>query len=193
MADKEKDKEEEIAEEGGEAAEGDGKKKKKKGIPNLAALLPNILKFAAFGLGALIVIVTVTVITFNIVNKGGRSQTVVADSSSPYVGKRPEYAYYEGVGVVRTRTKDPTPNSVVVDMAIGYDMNDKNAQTELIARRFELQDFVRSFFSSKRTQDLATENESRLKQEIMEALNTRVLNSAKAKNIVFKQLDVVEL
>jgi flagellar FliL protein len=185
-----------MAEDEGEAALDDGEVSeggagKKKG--GLGALLPTLLKFVAIGLGALIFIVTVTVITFNIMNGGGRSQTNVNVSSDPYIGKRPEYAYYEGVGVVRTRTKDPTPNSVVVDMAIGYDMNDKNAQTELIARRFELQDFVRSFFSSKRAQDLATENEARLKQEIIEALNTRVLNSAKAKNIVFKQLDVVEM
>jgi flagellar FliL protein len=179
-----------ILDEGGEASEGRGGSKKPGG---LAALLPNLLKFVAIGLGALIFIVTVTIITFNFMNKGGKSQTVVADSSSPYIGKRPEYLYYDGIGIVRTRTKDPTSQSVVVDMAIGYDMNDKNAQTELIARRFEMQDFVRNFFSSKYARDLATENEARLKQEIIEALNTRVLNSSKAKNIVFKQLDVVEL
>jgi flagellar FliL protein len=95
--------------------------------------------------------------------------------------------------MVRCRTKDPTSHSVVVDMAIGYDMNDKNAATELTTRLYELQDFVRNFFSSKYAAELATENEARLKTEIMEALNTRVLNSSKARNIVFKQLDVVEL
>jgi flagellar FliL protein len=175
----------------GEITEGgDGKKKKGGG---LAALLPNLLKFAAIGLGALIFIVTVTVITFNIMNGSGGAQTSVNVSSDPYVGRRPDYLYYDGIGVVRTRTKDPTPYSVVVDMAIGYDMNDKNAQTELISRKFEMQDFVRSFFSSKRAMELTTENEARVKQEIIEALNTRVLNSSKAKNIVFKQLDVVEM
>jgi flagellar FliL protein len=174
---------------GGEVSEGGATKKK----GGLGALLPNLLKFVAIGLGALIFIVTVTVITFQIMNGSGKSQTSVNVSSDPYIGKRPEYLYYDGIGVVRTRTKDPTSYSVVVDMAIGYDMNDKNAQTELISRRFEMQDFVRSFFSSKYARELATENEARVKQEIIEALNTRVLNSSKAKNIVFKQLDVVEL
>jgi flagellar FliL protein len=182
----------EILDEGGEAPEGGEGSKRKKGA-GLAALLPNLLKFVAIGLGALIFIVTVTVITFNIMNAGGRSQTAVTVSSSPYIGKRPIYLYYEGIGVVRTRSNDPTPNSVVVDIAIGYEENDKNAQTELIARRFELQDFVRRFFSSKSARELAIENDARLKQEIIEALNTQVLNSAKAKNIVFKQLDVMEL
>ncbi|MFP3040196.1 flagellar basal body-associated FliL family protein [Treponema primitia] len=180
-----------ILDEGGEAQDSGGGGSKKPG--GLGALLPNLLKFVAIGLGALIFIITVTVITFNFMNKGGPSQTVVADSSSPYNGKRPEYLYFNSIGTVRCRTKDPTSHSVVVDLAIGYDMNDKNAATELTTRLYELQDFVRNFFSSKYARDLATENEARLKQEIIEALNTKVLNSSKAKNIVFKQLDVVEL
>jgi flagellar FliL protein len=180
-----------ILDEGGDASEGGGGGSKKPG--GLGALLPNLLKFVAIGLGALIFIITVTVITFNFMNRGGRAQTVVADSSSPYIGKRPEYLYFNSIGTVRCRTKDPTSHSVVVDLAIGYDMNDKNAATELTTRLYELQDFVRNFFSSKYARDLATENEARLKQEIIEALNTRVLNSSRAKNIVFKQLDVVEL
>jgi flagellar FliL protein len=179
-----------ILGEGGDAPESGGGAKKTGG---LAALLPNLLKFVAIGLGAVIFIITVTVITFNFMNKSGRSQTVVADSSSPYIGKRPEYSYFSSIGIVRCRTRDPTSHSVVVDMIIGYDMNDKNASTELTARLYELQDFVRNFFSTKYAAELDPENEARLKTEIMEALNTRVLNSSKAKNIVFKQLDVVEL
>jgi flagellar FliL protein len=181
-----------ILDEGGESQEaGGGGSRKKTG--GLAALLPNLLKFVAIGLGALIFIVTVTVITFTIMNKGGRSQTVVADASSPYIGKRPEYLYFNSIGLVRCRTRDPTSHSVVVDLAIGYDMNDKNAAAELTTRLYELQDFVRNFFSSKYAWELETENEARLKTEIIEALNTRVLNSSRARNIVFKQLDVVEL
>jgi flagellar FliL protein len=72
-----------ILDDGGETPGSGGGSKKTGG---LAALLPNLLKFVAIGLGALIFIVTVTVITFTIMNKNGRSQTVVADSSSPYIG-----------------------------------------------------------------------------------------------------------
>jgi flagellar FliL protein len=82
---------------------------------------------------------------------------------------------------------------VVVDMVIGYDVNDKNAANELTSRLYELRDFVRSFFSSQYAAALETENEARLKQEIMEALNTRVLNTTRAKIILFNQLDVVEM
>jgi flagellar FliL protein len=159
----------------------------------LAALLPNLLKFIAIGLGALIFIVTVVVITVNILGGGGKSQTVVTDPSSPYIGKRPEYTMFTAIGVVRTRTRDVSSHAVVIDMVIGYDLNNNAAATELTSRLYELRDFVRSFFSGKYAVELQPENEAQLKQEIIEYLNTRVLDTAKARMILFNQLDVMEM
>jgi flagellar FliL protein len=156
----------------------------------LAALLPNLLKFVAIGLGALIFIVTVSVITYKILNKGGRSQTVIPENS-PYIGSRPQYSMFTAIGMIRTSTKDPLPYSVVVDMVIGYDQNDNAAATELTSRLYELRDFVRNFFRTKQASDLQPENEARLKQEIVEGLNTRLLNTAKARIILFNQLDIM--
>lgn len=164
----------------------------KKKVTGLAALLPNLLKFVAIGLGALIFIVTVSVITYNILNKGGQSQTVIP-SASPFVGPRPQFQMFTSVGMIRTTTRDALPYSVVVDMVIGYDLNDNAAQTELNARLYELRDFVRVFFKTKMADDLEPEDEPRLKQEILEQLNTRVLNSARARIILFNQLDVMPM
>jgi flagellar FliL protein len=178
-----------LGEEGGEDLGASSKKK----VSGLAALLPNLFKFVAIGLGALVFIVTVSVFTYTILSKGGKGQTAVAEPASPYVGTRPQYQIFSSINSVRTRTKDTTPYSVVVDMVIGYDMNDKNAQAELTARLYELQDFVRSFFSSKYAAELQPENEGRLKQEILEAINTRILDSSTVKIILFRQLDVMEM
>jgi len=174
--------------EGGESSGLDAPKK----ASGLAALLPNLLKFVAIGLGALIFIATVSVITVNIVNKGGKSQTVIP-SNSPFVGARPQYQMFSSIGVIRTTTRDPIAYSVVVDMIIGYDLNDNTAASELIGRLYELQDFVRRFFKSKLADELRPENEPRLKQEILETLNTRILNTSRARIILFKQLDVMAM
>ena len=173
---------------GGESP-GVGSSKKAGG---LMALLPNLLKFVAIGLGALIFIVTVSVITYNILNKGGQSQTVIP-SASPFVGARPQYQMFTSIGLIRTSTRDAIPYSVVVDMVIGYDLNDNSAQTELTGRLYELRDFVRLFFKSKTASELQPENEPRLKQEILETLNTKVLNSGRARIILFNQLDVMAM
>ena len=173
---------------GGDAPSSSSSKK----ASGLAALLPNLLKFVAIGLGAIIFIVTVSVITFNILNRGGRTQTVLP-SNNPFVGAQPLLTYFSMIGPIRTTTRDPIPYSVVVDMQIGYDLDSNAAANELIGRLPELQDFVRVFFRSKSAVDLAPENEARLKQEILEQLNTRVLSSTRARRILFRQLEVQQL
>jgi len=175
---------------GGEAPESDGASKKRGG--GIGNLLPAILKYVAIGLGALIFIVTVSVITYNIMNKGGRNQTVVSDPSSPYVGRRPEYGYYDSIGSINVRTRDfPISYNVRVDMIIGYELGDQNASQELSSRRHELQDFTRRFFSGKTAAELAHDREESLKNEIREILNTRFLDSRGARVILFRTLDVM--
>jgi flagellar FliL protein len=159
----------------------------------LAALLPNLLKFIAIGLGALIFIVTVAVITFNIMSKGGKSQTAVADPTSPYVGKHPEYSNYTLIGQVTTRTRDKAVINVTVDVVLQYDLDNVAAQTELTARQYDLRDFVRRYFSSKYAAELAPEHEERLKRDIQETLNTRFLDTAKVRNVLFLKLDIMEM
>jgi len=157
----------------------------------LAAMLPNLLKFVAIGLGALIFIVTVSVITFNILNNRGTPQSTIPENS-PFVSQRPEYSWYSSVGRVQTNTSDPITHTVVVDMVLGYDFNDSQAATELAARLPEIQDFVRSFFRAKRAAELQPANENRIKLELMEILNTRYLNRARIRAISFRQFDVME-
>jgi len=166
-----------------------GSTSKKRG-GGLGNLLPTILKFVAIGLGATIFIVTVSVITVNIVNNRGASQTVFSDPSSPYVGRRPEYNYYDMLGSITVRTRDNS--TATVEMIIAYDLNDSIAATELISRRFELRDFVRRYFAGKYASDLAPEREEQLKAEIREILNTRFLDTARARLILFNRLDVME-
>ena len=78
-------------------------------------------------------------------------------------------------------------------MVIGYDLNDNVAQAELTGRLYELRDFVRVFFKGKTADDLKPESEPRLKQEILERLNTQILSSGRARIILFNQLDVMAM
>ncbi|MDR0403972.1 MAG: flagellar basal body-associated FliL family protein [Treponema sp.] len=174
---------------GGEDVAGiDGGAKKSGG---LGAFLPNLLKFVAIGLGALIFIVTVTIITVNILGGRGESQTTI-DPASEYIGTRPQYSTFTLIGQLNTRTRDQN-YTVVVEMLIEYDLNNNAAATELTARVNQLRDFTRNYFASKYADELRPENEENLKQEIRELLNTRYLDTAKARNILFNKLDVMEM
>jgi len=174
---------------GGDDVSGvDSGSKKGKG---LGGLLPNLLKFVAIGLGALIFIVTVAVITYKILNSRGEAQTVL-DPTSEYIGTRPQFSTFTLIGQLNTRTRDQT-HTVVVDMLIEYDLNNNAAQTELTGRVNQLRDFTRNYFASKYYSDLTPEHEDRLKQEIREILNNRYLDTAKVRGILFNKLDVMEL
>ena len=175
---------------GGESPDAGSSPKKKGG---LAALLPALLKFAAIGIGALIFIVTISVVTFNIMNSGGRSQTDTRDPTSPYVGRRPTFAWYTDIGSVTTRTRDTVNHTVTVRMNLGYDLDDPVTGSELNSRQHELRDFVRRYFTGKFAHELQPENEPRIRAEIIEQLNTRYLDTARVRIIVFDQLDVMEV
>jgi flagellar FliL protein len=174
----------------GDATGLDSSPKKSSG---LGAIFPTILKFVAIGLGAVLVIVTVSIITVNAVSGGGKSRTATTDPTDPYVGKLPEYAAFTLIGPVTTRTSDTVTYSVTVEMILQYDLNDNAAQTELTGRQYELRDFVRNYFSKKSAADLSPEKEGTLKREIREQLNTRYLDVAKVRNVLFNKLDVMEM
>jgi len=176
--------------EGGDAPEAKASAKKKGGG---GKLITTILKFVAIGLGATVFIITVSLITANIVMSRGASQTTINNPDSPYVGKRPEYNYYDSLGSITVRTSDfPVSASVTVDMIIGYDLNDTAAGQELSSRRPELRDFIRRYFTGKTSAELAPEREDTLKAEIREMLNNRFLESRGVRIILFNRLDVME-
>ncbi|MDR1867613.1 MAG: flagellar basal body-associated FliL family protein [Treponema sp.] len=171
-----------------EGAEEGAKKKSNK----LALLLPNLLKFVAIGLAAVLFIVTIVIITFNILNKNSRSQTVLPEESV-YNTTHQQYQWSTIVGTVRATTRDPVPWAVTVDVVLGYQQNNAAAQAEIVNRQYELRDFIRNYFSSKRAEELTPENEITLKQEIIERLNTRILTNAKILVVTFNQLSVSEM
>jgi len=109
----------------------------------------------------------------------------------PGIGKR--YSFFTAIGPVRTSTNDPTPYAVVVEMVIGYDPGDKSCEKELTSKVDELRDFVKNYFHRKPASDLVPENEARIKTEIIELLNTRVLNKTKVRIITFNAFDVLEM
>jgi len=172
---------------GGEAPESSTTFKKKSG---LSALLPTILKFAAIAIGAVIFIVTVSAITIRVMRPDGRPLTETA-GPSPFVGTLPILQWFTDIGSVTTQTRDGR-YSIVVVMNLGFDQGDQAASSELFGRQHELRDFTRRYFSNLNREDLIPDNESRLRREIMDQLNTRYLNNARIRNITFPTLNVHE-
>ena len=136
--------------------------------------------------------VTTSVVSYNVLNTGGRSQPI-PPVHSPYVDTRTTYKFFTLIGSIRTTTSDPVPYTVLINLHLGYDENDNATATELTARIPELQEFIRTYIRTKRARDLAPENEARLRQEIMEQINTRILSTARIRHVAIIQLDLIQV
>lgn len=153
--------------------------------------LPTLLKWVALGLGAIILIVTIVVITMKIVGGNSAAQAVVPVTEE-YTSNREILDWYSSLGQIRTKTNDVNPASVVVDVVLGYKKEDKATSTEITQRTVELKDFLRRYFTQKSADELRPQNEENLKIEIRNAINDSILSSSKIKDVRFMSLDVIQ-
>jgi len=151
--------------------------------------IPMLLKYIALALAALIFIVTVVVITVNLMSKQGRSQSEYPIAEE-YRDSREVLQYYSAIGAVKAFTCDVVPGTVIVNVELGYPQNDKTTSQELTARLVELKDFLRGYFQSKTIAEL--KQEEKIKIEIRNQINDNILSKSKVKAVAFTQYDIIE-
>jgi len=156
----------------------------------MGGLLPGLLKWVAIAVGAIILIVTIVVITMQIVNSNSPTTTIVP-ITEPYQPKREVYSWYESLPDIRTKTDDPIPASVIVKVVLGYAIEDNTASSEITARRIEIQDYLRRYFTSKKIVELTPRNEAALKLEIKNDIND-ILTQSAIKDVLFSTFEVIE-
>jgi flagellar protein FliL len=165
-----------------------GGEEKKGGFVGGALL--KILKFAAMGIGAIIFIVTVVIITMRILNRGAESQSYPVVSEA-YEARPEKLQWYDNVPEIRTRTSDQNSVTVIVKVNVGYEMEDKVLQTELIQRTPRIQDMIRQFFAQKTASQLTPEHEEELKTELKEKINF-MLDEGRVKEVIFLDFNIME-
>ena len=158
----------------------------------MGALLPTLLKWIAIIVGAIILIVTVVVITMNIMNKNGSGASAVIPVSSEYTTKREDLAWYTSLGQIQTQTNDSPPANVIMDIALGYKEDDKIASSEITKRQIEIKEFLRRYFSSKSKNELRIVDEDKMKIEIRNGINDDILVNSKIRSVIFQSHSVVE-
>ncbi len=143
-----------------------------------------ILKWIAIGLGAVIFIIVIVVVTVGIINKQAKPTTAVP-TSEEYQRATPIWATFTAIDQITTTTIDKEPWAVMVKMNLAYDAEDKEVQNELTSRKYQIQDALRNFFSTKSIKALMPERESELKEEIRQTLNN-MLTKNSIKDVYFQ-------
>ena len=165
-----------------------GGKKKGKGM---GGLLPTLLKWIAIVIGAIILIVTVVIITMKVMGTNNTA-TVAVPVSPEYTSKRELLSWYNSIGSIKTKTCDEVPASVIVEVVLGYKVDDKTTATEITQRQIEIKDFLRRYFTGKTTAELRPNNEAKLQMEIRNTINDDILSTSRIKDVKFLTLDVLE-
>jgi flagellar protein FliL len=154
----------------------------------LSGMLLTILKWAAIGIGAVIIVVTTTVITVKIVNKGS-SQAGLAMLSPSYAPAEEPLAVYDGIDQIRGQTADDPPAIFLLSVSLGYDTKDKEVSVEIGNRKREFQDLILKDISQKTAAELASTHWGELQTELQQMLN-RLMKTGKVKSVMFQSFIV---
>jgi flagellar protein FliL len=156
----------------------------------LSGMLLNILKWAAIGIGAIIIIVTTTVITFRVLNKGNNSEGLAALSPA-YTAKQEPLASYDNIEQIRGQTADETPAVFLLQVSLGYDPADKEVSVEIGNRNREIQDLVLKDISRKTAAELSPAHYDEIQAELLQLINM-IMKTGKVKSVMFRQFSVVK-
>lgn len=156
----------------------------------VGGILPHILKWVAIGVGAVVLIVIISVVTYNILS-GKKTRTSMEYLNEDYHVTRDPLSWYKDLDPIRTRTSDDLPASVVVSVYLGYD--DENASGEIARRTVEIYSNLRRYFASKSANELKNpHNELAMQMELKNIINDEILQGSKIRSIEFHDVNVIE-
>jgi flagellar protein FliL len=149
----------------------------------LSGMLLTILKWAAIGIGAVIIIVTVTVITFKIISKGNQQQGLAA-MSPEYKAQSEPWASFDGIDQIRGQTADDPAAIFLLQLSLSYDPKEADFSVEIGNRKHEIQDMILRYISQKTATELKASNWDGLKQELKDSINS-IMTTGKIKEVNF--------
>jgi len=88
--------------------------------------------------------------------------------------KLAEYSYYKNLSDVSGTTRDDPPLFFIIKVDLGYDWGDKKTQYSLAELTPVINDGLRNLFRSKTEFDFSIEQETRLKEEILDMVNKTI-------------------
>lgn len=170
---------------GGAAEEAEGGKK----IGFLSGTLIQILKFVGMAIGLILAVVTIVIVTIQIFYSSTQTQTVVPVSEAGDA-TQPIYSWYIDIGEIRGRTSDEVAHTVIVDIILGYELENEAVSKEISDRKPQLRDLIRNYFTRKTAGELTPENEDHLKDELLQKI-AQYMGGRKVRAIIFDSFSVL--
>jgi len=154
-------------------------------LPNLVI---RVLKWTAIGVVIVIVSAATAFFAYRLISRGTVTRDLGAVSPD-YEGRPEALATFTEVEQIRGQTADETQRIFSLRINIGYEENNLKVQTELVKRRWEIQDLVLRFISQKSATELSPGNYSALQEELKQQIN-RVMTSGRIQRVFFREIVV---
>ena len=153
----------------------------------LSGALVNILKWIAIGLAAIILVATVSYVTFSLFIRGRQSEGLSEFSTE---AMRPDLKlefFSVNLTSVRGQTADDPPLSFLASVSIGYEAGDMPIQTELNDNKEIIQNEILLFLGQKTAKELTTRNLEKLQGELKNIINN-TMRSGLIDRVLFSEL-----
>ncbi len=157
----------------------------------LSGMVLTILKWAAIGIGVIVIVVTTTVITVRAVTKGATAATGLAAISPEYAPKAEPLATYSDIDQVRGQTADNPPAIFLLQLSLGYSAKDEHFSVEIGQRKAQIQDLILKIISQKTAADLTASHWDELQAELQNAINA-IMTTGKVRKVDFHSFIVTQ-
>ena len=156
----------------------------------LPTVLVRALKWVAIGLGFVILGVTTTVVTFNLVNRG-RAGSELREISPAYSARPEPLNYDDTLEEIRGVTSDEVPAIFSARISLGYETGKQQLAIEIAARKREIGNIALLYLSNKRSNELRPENYRQIQEDLRSQIN-RVLKEGQIEAVVFRDFVVTQ-
>jgi flagellar FliL protein len=153
----------------------------------LPAIVFQILKWVLIGVAGVILVVTISVVTFNLLFQGKISES--SHSSSPeYRDNKIIYEEFTNIPTVRGVTTDNPPKAFMATFTLGYVKGKTTTQTELIARTQAIHNLMLIFLSNRTSDELGPKYYIEIQDALGERINDIMID--KIENVKIQELTV---
>jgi flagellar basal body-associated protein FliL len=154
----------------------------------LPAVLLVVLKWAAIGLAAVILIATVSWATFSLFIRG-KTPSGLGEFSPEYKESNVQLEFFTNmINNIRGQTSDDPPKSFLASVSIGYKKGNMKIQTELVDKTEQIQNTVLKFFGKKTSQELTTANFDNLEKELKGLINNGIMRNGQITQVLIHEL-----
>jgi flagellar FliL protein len=150
----------------------------------LSGMVLTILKWAAIGIGVIIVVVTTTVLTVRWVTRGATAATGLAAVSPEYGPKAEPLATYSDVDQIRGQTADDPPAIFLLQLSLGYSTDEEHFSVEIGQRKAQIQDIILKLVSQKTADELTASHWDELQAELQNSINA-IMTTGKVRKVDF--------